>query len=190
MPWTIRAWVDLHAHRFAVGMNSLISAIGGIVTFVVTALTLIVGGASKEVWILIVTFFISLSLVIYDCGRRILEAETRLSQKSIKIDLAGCLSLLEQRIHIIERMGREELKTFPTAGFDPSTRAILEGTEEILRRNGRADEAILFTSRTNFKPTPMSLSSASDHEVSARQRALDYLSLFAKQLKEIILRLP
>lgn len=149
MSWDAKAWLNLHAHRLVVGMNNLVVLIGGGVAMAVLAATAFFTDASKEIWLLLITFSAAMVAVIYDCGRRILEAESRVRKQARADEMGTLLLMLRQRAQEIDAMDAKtymnQLATDENKELaDPRTSGVIEFVAQRVFENYGTSRAAIF----------------------------------------------
>ena len=132
--------------------------------------------------------------------RRVLEEEIRalsnakekeekaaFIKRATKEIMANQLANLEVRIREICRMSGIGYKNSKKDGQDVATNELLNNISSFLREHVSPDSAVLFTSRTGVKYTPVPGEGFFGYEEEKERCAvIDHLNHFAAQLKEIV----
>lgn len=179
--------VKRHFSYFSVGMNSYATAIGGLIAFVIFALTLALTDASKEVWIFMATFFLAGMAVVYDCGRRVVAAEQKRLADVTKDDLGLALGMIENRIMAIRLMSDEQYFNLARADGDSETHTLMRQMGQFLGVTHGFGETMLVSSATGMPE--IKLDPANPKAVH-KKAVLHYLTHFATNLKGLIARAP
>jgi hypothetical protein len=188
MSGEIKDWVSLHAHRLGVGMNNWVILSGGFLAALGLALGTDWGTLTKAALTCLLLFFFGGIAVVYECGRRILNAEARAKSEHDISDLGYSLAFLEARIAELERSPAQLFLTGANLFIPPETEREIQRIETTLLLRYGAAESALFTSTTGCKYTSVPLNHPFLTVEAERQKSLDLLRHKAAQLKTIITR--
>lgn len=182
--------------RLTVGGSSLVTAIGGMISFVAwgIALALAIMGASKEGLIVsIVVGVLSGLAVVYDCGTRIIAAESKLQRECNKEELAQLLLRLQRRIVEIEGMSAQDyakqIEIKDNDIFDQRTETVLSMVKKkVFAYCGPTNGALLIA----FPQTPP-VSVPANHPWKTlevpRQEMIAFLHQISSNLRSILERI-
>lgn len=179
--------VKRHLSYLSVGMNSYATAIGGLIAFVIFALTLALTDASREVWISMATFFLACMAVVYDCGRRVVAAERKRLADVTKDGLGLALGMIENRIMAIRLMSDEQYFDMARANGDSETHTLMKQMGQFLGVTHGFGETMLVSSATGMPEVKLE---QTNPKAVYKKAVLHYLTHFAKNLKGLIERAP
>lgn len=127
--------------------------------------------------------------VIYDCGRRILDAEEKLRVQQGRDDLGGLLVLLEGRLVKIRNMKAEHYEQELSVNHtDVSTMALLEGIRAVIEKSHGPADAAFFTSVAEIEYPNVDPSHPKAFYEQKRISAVANLVHFSRQLQKLISR--
>jgi hypothetical protein len=114
------------------------------------------------------------------------EEKAAFLKKSIREIMANQLVNLEYRISEINNMSGIAYKNIKKDGHDIATNELIEKISSFLKNYVSPDSAILFTSKTGAKYTPVPAAAYPFKDENERYAVIDNLNHFAAQLKEIL----
>jgi hypothetical protein len=181
-----KSFVEVHASRLHAGANNYVVLLGGFLAMGGLVFAVAVTGASKGVWVTLAVFFVGLIAVVYNCGKRIQEAEELAQWYEDRNKLVTGLDQIERHIHEIDGMSATDYMNHMSGN---TTDALIESIAETIRVSFSETDAAFFSSKAGVTLTAV----APDHPLRGvethRLNTLDYLRHHAASLKTIIAKL-